>query len=146
MASLWYCCSCNFGPHNSSLYDACIQCGTARCPRCLEEKVNDSLNLHSHSCNPISAYAAAVPMDSPRMPALKTTSMPLVVPELPGLGPLPRANCTGISPASLAGTNYVANTYMYICCSCGDGPKIYDHQPQCVICNHMSCRSCEYVK
>ncbi|CAG8909772.1 unnamed protein product [Penicillium egyptiacum] len=37
MASLWYCCGCNFGPHNSSLYDSCIQCGRTRCARCVGE-------------------------------------------------------------------------------------------------------------
>lgn len=35
---LWYCCQCNFGPHNSSLYDECICCGRIRCARCAEEK------------------------------------------------------------------------------------------------------------
>lgn len=34
----WYCCECNFGPYNSSLYDECIQCGKIRCTRCVEEK------------------------------------------------------------------------------------------------------------
>jgi hypothetical protein len=40
MASLWYCCKCTFGPHNSSLYDTCIQCGDSRCARCTEEKIH----------------------------------------------------------------------------------------------------------
>ena len=39
MVSLWYCCSCSFGPNDSSLYDTCIQCGTARCFRCVSEEI-----------------------------------------------------------------------------------------------------------
>lgn len=31
---VWYCCSCNFGPHNSSLHQTCINCGHPRCSRC----------------------------------------------------------------------------------------------------------------
>ncbi|KAJ5360487.1 hypothetical protein N7517_009678 [Penicillium concentricum] len=146
MASLWYCCGCNFGPHNSSLYDSCIQCGAVRCARCIDEKISDNMSVHSHSHSPISAYPAAVHMDSLHTPILKTTAMSIVVPELPGLRPLPRADCTGISSASLPGTRYNSETYMYICCACNDGPKIYNHQPQCVNCEHMACGSCTYVK
>lgn len=36
--SLWYCCQCTFGPHNSHLYDSCVTCGEYRCPNCVEEK------------------------------------------------------------------------------------------------------------
>ncbi|KAJ5463028.1 hypothetical protein N7475_007972 [Penicillium sp. IBT 31633x] len=148
MASLWYCCACNFGPHNSSLYDACIQCGTTRCHRCTEEKVSMSMNVHSHShsCDPTSAYPAAIPMSSPRTPTLRTTSMPLVVPELPGLRPLRQADYTDTSPASLSGVRQHSETYMYICCSCNDGPKIHNHQPKCVMCGHEACSNCVYVK
>ena len=148
MASLWYCCSCNFGPHNSSLYDACIQCGTARCARCVDEKISLNMNVHSHShsCDTTSAYPAVVPVSSPRTPTLKSTTMSIVVPELPGLRPLPRADCTGVSPASLGGIRSHSETYMYICCGCNDGPKIYNHQPQCVVCSHMACGNCVYVK
>ncbi|KAJ5165211.1 uncharacterized protein N7500_007041 [Penicillium coprophilum] len=148
MASLWYCCGCNFGPHNSSLYDSCIQCGAVRCARCVEEKLSDNMHVHSnsHSSDPISAYPAAIPMGSLSSPTLRTTAMPMVVPELPGLRPLPRADCSGISPVSLPGTRYNSETYMYICCACNDGPKIYNHQPQCVSCSHMACSNCTYVK
>ncbi|KAJ5958473.1 uncharacterized protein N7479_005623 [Penicillium vulpinum] len=148
MAFLWYCCGCNFGPYNSALYDSCIECGRARCAGCVAQKASDNMDLHSHSdnFNPISAYPTAVSMDLPRTPTLKTTAMSIVVPELAGLGPLPRADFTGISPASLPGTRQNSGTYMYICCSCNDGPKIHNHQPQCVICDHMACSNCTYVK
>ncbi|KAJ5146100.1 uncharacterized protein N7515_000664 [Penicillium bovifimosum] len=155
MTSLWYCCGCNFGPHNSSLYVSCIQCGEARCPRCIEQKedslsININIDSHSHShsnsCNPISAYPTAVMNSPPSTPTLEPTASPIVVPDLPGLRTLPRVDCSGISPVSLSGTRYNSETYMYICCECNDGPKIYNHQPQCVVCNHMACAGCTYVK
>ncbi|KAL4804114.1 hypothetical protein BDV18DRAFT_35704 [Aspergillus unguis] len=30
-------------------------------------------------------------------------------------------------------------TEMWICCQCGDGPKVYKYQPRCVTCNHFAC-------
>ncbi|KAJ6072316.1 hypothetical protein N7467_010401 [Penicillium canescens] len=158
MASLWYCCGCNFGPHNSSLYDACIQCGTRRCARCTDEKISLSMNMdlntsshshshsHSHSCDPTSPYPAAVPMNSPRTTALVTKAMLPQVPELPRVRTLLSADYTDMSPASLAGVRLHGETYMYICCQCNDGPKIYNHQPKCINCNHTACSYCTYVK
>lgn len=42
MVILWYCCGCYFGPHDSSLYDACLQCGKVRCARCTDEDLNET--------------------------------------------------------------------------------------------------------
>ncbi|KAL2843939.1 hypothetical protein BJY01DRAFT_215324 [Aspergillus pseudoustus] len=28
---------------------------------------------------------------------------------------------------------------MYICCQCGDGPKVWANQPTCVVCQHQAC-------
>ncbi|KAL4791578.1 hypothetical protein BDV19DRAFT_370165 [Aspergillus venezuelensis] len=28
---------------------------------------------------------------------------------------------------------------MWICCACGDGPKVFANQPVCVACNHAAC-------
>lgn len=39
MINLWYCCRCEFGPHDGSLYKACIECGTPRCSQCSSEKI-----------------------------------------------------------------------------------------------------------
>ncbi|KAE8378603.1 hypothetical protein BDV26DRAFT_188705 [Aspergillus bertholletiae] len=38
------------------------------------------------------------------------------------------------------------NGNLYICCKCSDGPKLYEIQPQCVICNHYVCQDCVHVK
>ncbi|KAE8352803.1 hypothetical protein BDV28DRAFT_120302 [Aspergillus coremiiformis] len=38
------------------------------------------------------------------------------------------------------------NSYLYICCKCKDGPKLFTLQPQCVMCSHTVCTHCHYVK
>lgn len=43
LTNMWYCSACNFGPHNSSIYDACIQCGATRSKDALSESIGDSL-------------------------------------------------------------------------------------------------------
>ncbi|KAL3478262.1 hypothetical protein BJX99DRAFT_224549 [Aspergillus californicus] len=35
---------------------------------------------------------------------------------------------------------------MWICCQCGDGPKVYTRQSACIECHHYSCASCTLVK
>jgi hypothetical protein len=39
--AVWYCCHCNFGPHKSTLYEACINCGQNRCAHCIDEEILD---------------------------------------------------------------------------------------------------------
>ncbi|KAF7167458.1 hypothetical protein CNMCM6106_003018 [Aspergillus hiratsukae] len=39
-----------------------------------------------------------------------------------------------------------SQTYMYICCQCGDGPKVYNVQPRCIECQHIVCSGCKPVK
>jgi hypothetical protein len=101
---------------------------------------------HSHSCDITSPYPAPVSMDSPRTSALDSRAMLPQVPELPGVRPLLRADSTGMSPLSLPGVRSHSDTYMYICCQCHDGPKIYNHQPKCISCEHNACSNCTYVK
>ncbi|KAL5042708.1 hypothetical protein BDW71DRAFT_189476 [Aspergillus fruticulosus] len=52
----------------------------------------------------------------------------------------------GHNISQLQRPNYFSNSNMWICCSCGDGPKIYDHNPKCVICHHSACDLCTHVK
>ncbi|KAJ5573955.1 uncharacterized protein N7459_008382 [Penicillium hispanicum] len=136
MPALWYCCECNFGPHNSGLYNSCINCGEHRCPYCVEEKV-DRLSAHSHShstahlCDGPDAYGVAIPT---LYSVLSQTMLPAGVTNMPRTRPL-------AGPLRL-----YSQTYMYICCVCGDGPKVYNVQPQCVICQHKACDCCTNVK
>ncbi|OJI79348.1 hypothetical protein ASPTUDRAFT_47947 [Aspergillus tubingensis CBS 134.48] len=37
---------------------------------------------------------------------------------------------------------YLTLPTLYFCCQCGDGPKLWDRQPRCVICSHSICGYC----
>ncbi|PYH50205.1 uncharacterized protein BO96DRAFT_248526 [Aspergillus niger CBS 101883] len=41
---------------------------------------------------------------------------------------------------------YHAFPTLYFCCQCGDGPKSWDNQPRCAICNHNICGYCMPAK
>lgn len=148
MASAWYCCCCNFGPHDGTLHTSCMQCEITRCAQCSAQEMTLNTNIHSDStsCGVASAYPAAVPTSLSRTPTLKPTSQSIAVPELSSLEALPQTAYTGILLTSLSGIRERGGTKMYICCGCRDGPKVYAHQPQCVICSHRVCSSCIYVK
>ncbi|PYH31486.1 uncharacterized protein BO87DRAFT_126440 [Aspergillus neoniger CBS 115656] len=38
---------------------------------------------------------------------------------------------------------YLTLPTLYFCCQCGDGPKLWDRQPRCVICQHSICGYCK---
>ncbi|KAL4877512.1 hypothetical protein BJY04DRAFT_222067 [Aspergillus karnatakaensis] len=42
--------------------------------------------------------------------------------------------------------NYLSHVNMWICCNCGDGPKLHSVQSTCVQCHHDICGSCTEVK
>ncbi|KAL2868503.1 uncharacterized protein BJX67DRAFT_42258 [Aspergillus lucknowensis] len=50
------------------------------------------------------------------------------------------------SHSAIRRRNYYSDTTLWICCGCGDGPKVYHHQTVCVICQHVSCPDCTLVK
>ncbi|KAK9618328.1 hypothetical protein V6Z94_005359 [Aspergillus fumigatus] len=52
------------------------------------------------------------------------------------------AECQG--PNTLS--PFITFPYMYICCQCGDGPKLYNLHPRREACNHIVCSSCMAVK
>lgn len=149
MASLWYCCECNFGPHNSALYEACIGCGERRCGTCVEEKVYDALRTHSHAhnhCHETSPYPSAVAIDTAHTLSLNTKSMPIALPGLAGIRPLSRLRPAPAASPFAGPAHMYSQAYIYICCKCGDGPKLWDNQPSCVSCEHVACGNCTYVK
>ncbi|KAL4788674.1 hypothetical protein BJX76DRAFT_315386 [Aspergillus varians] len=41
---------------------------------------------------------------------------------------------------------YYSSVQMWICCQCGDGPKLLPNQSQCVECHHSVCSSCSSAK
>ncbi|KAJ5665501.1 uncharacterized protein N7477_007949 [Penicillium maclennaniae] len=146
MASLWYCCDCSFGPHNSALYESCVNCQRRRCPACAEEKAADSLNTHNHThCHETSPYPSVASFRTARTMSLQTVPA-IPTPDLPSVRPLHRAAPAMHAPPVGTTTNYYTQTYMYICCHCNDGPKVYNVQPVCIVCNHQACGSCINVK
>lgn len=150
MPSLWYCCECSFGPHNAALYVSCISCNARRCGSCREEKVQDSLHTHSssHSCHETSPYPTAINLNTTHMPSLDTQPMlpaGIDLPQIRSLRPGLAVPPPYIALAGLQATTY-SQTYMYICCNCNDGPKVYNVQPKCIECNHVACSNCVSVK
>ncbi|EEH21675.2 hypothetical protein PABG_03891 [Paracoccidioides brasiliensis Pb03] len=39
-----------------------------------------------------------------------------------------------------------SSTDLYICCICGDGPKVFQNQGRCVNCDHDVCGYCARIK
>ncbi|KAJ5948809.1 hypothetical protein N7454_002116 [Penicillium verhagenii] len=153
MAELWYCCHCAFGPHNSSLYVACISCNRPRCSRCKAEKAVDSLHAHGHShsnyhSHETSPYPSAVNMSTTYSSSFGSNSMLPAGTDLPQIRSLRPGLATGPQPFPFGESRVTTRgpTYMYICCGCGDGPKVYNVQPRCTECQHSACGGCTYVK
>ncbi|KAL4736725.1 hypothetical protein BDV11DRAFT_193314 [Aspergillus similis] len=46
---------------------------------------------------------------------------------------------------ALTNEPYYTASDLWICCRCGDGPKVYTHSAQCVMCTHLVCESCTRV-
>ncbi|KAJ5238859.1 hypothetical protein N7468_003478 [Penicillium chermesinum] len=158
MPTVWFCCKCQFGPHNVQLYVSCISCGAERCSRCATEdtKTFDSLSTHSHShpgsCHESSPYPAAVSIHTVRRPSFDSEPMsPTSFTDLPGVRPIGRVGLGLAAPLPTSGSSQhsqqvYSHTYMYICCNCNDGPKVYNVQPVCVVCHHQACSACTHVK
>ncbi|KAJ5833401.1 hypothetical protein N7474_001712 [Penicillium riverlandense] len=158
MSTVWYCCGCSFGPHNGDLHDACISCGRTKCSLCDEEKLSRRMMASSsHSLQHLpSPYAvAASSLDGSQTFCYKSKSTPSyteLLEDEPRLRPLERGALIHHSASSSStaipadGVQSCSDTYMYICCQCDDGPKVYNHQPQCVVCDHNACSACYYVK
>ncbi|KAF7592635.1 hypothetical protein BBP40_012657 [Aspergillus hancockii] len=59
---------------------------------------------------------------------------------------VPDSSLHGLSNQEASGTHIYGNSYLYICCQCNDGPKLYNNQPKCVMCQHTACPNCVHVK
>ncbi|RWQ96065.1 hypothetical protein C8Q69DRAFT_230260 [Paecilomyces variotii] len=161
----WYCCKCSFGPHNMALHTACISCGHPACEHCTYEDADADITLRGSE--PISPYPCGPIPSSPEMPqdgvhlsnsemALSIPSAPMPVQSLSAVGPnfsrIQHGSFTRELSTALIGSPGMSRTdapvdgYLYICCQCGDGPKVYDVQPRCVTCNHSACSRCTHVR
>ena len=141
----WYCCDCQSGPHNLDLHSACLDCGSMRCDDCSivptsSDNRNETVTMHSCS-HELPAFASAPSHNC------HGTALPPLRPSSPAMNPstldyglsLPHG-----AGATVPGAKQHGTTYMYFCCKCNDGPKVYNVQPRCVICEHVSCDQCVY--
>ncbi|KAL2220095.1 hypothetical protein M432DRAFT_298693 [Thermoascus aurantiacus ATCC 26904] len=144
-SALWYCCNCNYGPHDPAIHAACINCGVRRCDFCPSEGTK---NHASHDCDPVSPYPS-VPSTLPPIPETYEATVSRSGHELASatdyLSVSNVLNWSHPTRLSTSARTY-GHTYMYICCVCGDGPKVFNVQPKCVMCNHTACSNCEQVK
>ncbi|KAJ5906882.1 uncharacterized protein N7473_003798 [Penicillium subrubescens] len=152
MTTLWFCCGCNFGPFNSDLYDSCINCGKYACSMCTREKVTYNSNTHNHNhaahgCHESSPYPSVVPIDTAHTLSLQTKTMAATgLGDLHSIRSLSRRMPLAMASPFPGAVQFYTQTYMYICCQCGDGPKVYNNQPRCIGCDHEACGSCTQVK
>lgn len=68
MHTLWFCCGCNFGPHNAAIYDTCINCGKHACSLCTHEQVpglSDGLEVSQSPQRPLKGVQKRVIRSSP---------------------------------------------------------------------------------
>lgn len=142
MTCSWNCCDCQSGPHNLDLH-SCLDCGSMRCDDCPIQptpSVNNNQTATMHSCShELPAFPSA-----PSQNCHATMSSPLRS-SSPGINfstldyglSLPQG-----AGAPVPGAKKHDTTYMYLCCKCRDGPKVYNVQPQCIICEHISCPEC----
>lgn len=148
MSSHWNCESCNFGPHSLELHKSCMRCGSPR-----TGTTSDDMHSHHglHMCHAMSPYPSPVQSHGLSSSPLKGT--PPVIqrgssipqPSLFGADIHDRPS-SNLSHYGIEGAKVYGSTYLYICCNCQDGPKTYNMQPQCVICNHKVCADCQHVK
>ncbi|KAK2867750.1 hypothetical protein FQN49_003508 [Arthroderma sp. PD_2] len=123
LATHWVCCRCGFGPMIIDSCSACLNCQHpgAKLSCCLQT----ALALHKTA-------AAATPADSYNELSLNDPISRHTLPSdiMPGFN----------APMRQRGTS------LYLCCVCGDGPKVYEHHCRCIVCQHDACSSCTYVK
>lgn len=139
-ATHWICCQCNFGPMLICNYPSCLRCqhihATEGCCTYITE--NDSTSDYEG----VSTYQPV--NDAPSSVSMKTLSAPKF--DSTRRVPFSSPNMMGRQTAAPAARTRYARTDLYICCQCGDGPKVYQNQSRCVACDHDVCPKCIPVK
>lgn len=147
MSSHWNCDSCNFGPHSVELHKSCMRCGTPRSANGSSEDMHSHHGLHM--CGAMSPYPA--PVQSHGLSSSPLKGSPPVINRSSSMSSLfggevhdrPTSN---LASYGVPGVRTYGQTHLYICCQCNDGPKTYNMQPKCVICQHAACSNCHHVK
>lgn len=165
MSTSWYCCDCGDGPHGT-LMDKC-HCQHTRCSNCSTGVDSEGYETTSEcgdlDCNLI-AFSNTTP--TPRTFNLTTTTSTLELTaltteqltntlRLASYTPTPTTSTTITDlPSSEHHTHTPSgqgqrgddSTWVWYCCSCGNGPNNYTLDKACPFCYyHKQCRSCTYV-
>ncbi|PYI19496.1 hypothetical protein BO86DRAFT_208706 [Aspergillus japonicus CBS 114.51] len=153
MPGFWTCCTCLHGLHQIDLHTECLQCGHQRCPSCPVDNRDADMSLHS--CHEMSPYPSAPAhsvcahsLDAPRhrhVPSMMDCRNPIPQP-LTVFGDVRRPCLQDVAGQRLPEDRAQTRGNLYFCCQCGDGPKLYQNQPRCVMCQHVACSNCTPVK
>ncbi|KAL1970995.1 hypothetical protein VTN77DRAFT_2829 [Rasamsonia byssochlamydoides] len=157
---VWYCCQCHYGPQNILIDAACTACQRPRCTTCPVQMAypKNSFGGDDEGTSPYPGVPTIIfdptvedttfsPSDRGLSLAAAPASQSLAL-RRPSL-----AACQDMRHMPQAGAGFQRRhrggivtcspkTYMYICCQCHDGPKVYNHQVVCVICHHVACDDC----
>ncbi|KAF4214391.1 hypothetical protein CNMCM8980_009210 [Aspergillus fumigatiaffinis] len=109
----------------------------------MNKNLNINVNDSQPGCHDMSSYHAVTVSSRRHLHISRHTS--LQGPSMP-YEDLPETYFAGHSGRATNMNKVYSQTYMYICCNCGDGPKVYNVQPRCTECNHIVCSSCKPVK
>lgn len=142
--------SCGINPIKAAAHNSCTACNNHRCKSCRNAEVpeiNDST-----TCSVVSQYPAVPVLEysGRSLPSTHLNAFPSITEyssfkmcRIIVRQPQQQAVLSITAPGGIKPYNA---TYMYICCQCGDGPKVFNHQPRCIRCNHDACSKCKEVK
>lgn len=164
--TVWYCCSCGFGPCNDSLDYFCPSCQERRCYNCKTSRISNrygyglprevETNPYPKASTSTGFNPNAYNVNAPSLPFnisqqhLEGTSLTLTPTQRPptclATGHRHLADGPSISAILQHGGLTKKSPSSYYCCQCHDGPKLYDVQPVCINCDHQACSSCTPAK
>lgn len=131
-ATHWVCCKCGFGPMLIDNYPSCLNCQHrgAREACCTHAALGMEAAYvdEAFSCSSSPRTILSVGDELVQQSPIENLYSPAE--QMMNSSPMVRGRATDL----------------YICCSCGDGPKVYQHHARCVMCNHDACRYCTHVK
>ncbi|KAL1981365.1 hypothetical protein VTN96DRAFT_2756 [Rasamsonia emersonii] len=151
---VWYCCQCNYGPLNIVIDAACASCQAPRCDGCTVEMVCPKYAFCGGDDEGTSPYPGVPSIFDPsnsnmehRHRAATDEVLSLASSsQFPAPSLLRRSGARDMTRGGRQhGQGIVTHgpkTFMYYCCQCRDGPKVYNHQVVCVNCNHVVCDNC----
>jgi hypothetical protein len=147
---LYYCCKCDFGPHNVAIHPACIECNhelDGCCHIITTSSADRSASMYegtSASGCPSKAGSISDVGSSQQDTTLHSNSNRSATPHHDDphttvIKETGSSNTKSIPARGFDGT-------LWSCCNCGSGPSPPDTQPQpaCFNCEHLCCDKCQF--